>query len=492
VPDYIQDTFEAQRVALEDDEKQQAWLCTRRAGKTEGIARKLLQHAEERPDGASVYIAKTKGVARRNLSKKLKRFKRQYGVDIRERERDGQLLWVHANGHEIWLAGCKDKSECEKFRGEDQGFSLAVIDEGQSYPLASKNKKGHPDDEENRELLEYLVNDCLDPALLDQDGQLIIAGTPGVLPVGYFHAITTGDGHHPDGAEVSQWKTHTWTVFDNPHMNKNGSAETWLAKKMAKNGWTKNTPTVRREWGAEWVADKDSLIYRLETDRDLWFPDSSESPWLSLPGAKDEWYTVLGIDLGHDDATSFTLTASRRGYREVHVLLTWGGSEMTNSQRAAEWHRIKKRLGADGFKLHRTVVDTGALGKSIAYDLQVDYGVSCEAAEKQHKAAAIRRVQDMFRLGIFRFNGFGSGELRAEMSVLPWNDERTDHHPSYSDHWCDGFVYACREHSSFELREETPPEPGSPEAINQDMAAYKRRLMKRGKNKSKHRAFASR
>lgn len=480
-PKYLEALFLKQQEVAADNARRLACLCTRRSGKTHFVATKLLQCAEENPDGTSLYIALTKGHARRNLGKTLRRLKRQYDLPIRETERDGQLLWIHKNGHEIWLAGCKDKTECEKFRGDY--YSLVIIDEGQSYPMPPRKRVvGRDEDaEENRELLEYLVNDVLDAALLDTNGQLIITGTPGVLPHGFFWEVTTGDGARP------QWKTHSWSVFDNPHIP---HAREWLNQKMAANGWDWEHPTVQREWLGKWVADTAAIIYPIEPGVNLWYPETDREPcWTHLPGATEEWHFVLGIDLGNDDATAFVLTASRRGFAEIYVLRTWGGSEMTQAQRAAEWMRLKHQMAQTGHTIHQTVVDCGGLGKAMALDLNKDYGVACEPAEKQHKAANIRIVRNAITGGRLKFNVFETAPIRAEMCVLPWNDKRTDHHESYSDHWCDALLYATREHSVHETWTENPPEPGSVEAINAEMAAYKKRLMNPPK-KRKRRVLA--
>lgn len=476
-PAYIDELFSEQRHAFEDDEKRMTCLCTRRSGKTDFVSRKLMHYAETHPDGASVYIALTKGHARRNLGKKLRRLKRQHNIPIRETERDGQLLWIHENGHEIWLAGCKDKSECEKFRGEDEGYGLAIVDEGQSYPRPSKLKVvGRDDDDEaqeNRELLEYLVNDVLDPALLDRDGTLIILGTPGVLPIGFFWEVTTGDGRIP------KWKTHSWSVFDNPHIP---HARQWLENKMAKNGWDWNHPTVQREWMGKWVADRSAIIYQFDPKRNGWWPDKrpdeeEREPWAYLPGDPSEYYVALGIDLGHDDSTAFVLTASRRGQPNVYVLKTWGGSEMTTSQRAAEWRRTKEALEKDRFRLNSTVVDTGGLGKAIVHDLNKDYGVICDAADKRDKAAGIRAVKDAMTGGRLQYCMTTTHQVRSEMSVLPWNDDRTNHHEGYSDHWCDALVYVFRCHPTYETWEKELPEAGTDERANYDADQIRKRMV---------------
>lgn len=465
---YLEGMFPAQRAFFDDTERRIAALCTRRAGKTEAECLKLLSFADDNPGGASVYISLTKGHARRNLSKKFRRYRKKFKLPIREGERDGQLIWFHKNGHEIWLAGCKDKSEIEKFRGEDQGYGLAIVDEGQSYPIPAKLKID--DVEANRDLLDVLINDALDPALMDTDGQLIVTGTPGPLPRGFFWELTTGEGESPG------WKTHHWSVFDNPYMP---HARRWLEAKMERNGWDWDNPTVRREYKGEWVADRSALVYEFDAAKNGWIPDTGveQRPcWTALPGAPQEWSLVLGIDLGHEDATAFVLTATRRGFPHVWVLRAWGGSEMTTAQRSGEYFRLKHQLEGSGFVLGKTVVDIGGLGKAMAHDMTIMAGIPCEPAEKKNKASAIRRVRDAMSGGLLLFNTFECGPLLAEMSVLPWNDDRTGHHDGYSDHWCDALLYANREHITWELWEETPPEPGTPEAFNQEMQDYKEQL----------------
>ena len=68
---------------------------------------------------------------------------------------ENQLTVKLPNGSQIILGGCQDPGEVDKFRGP--AYSRVIIDEAQSIKTS---------------ILETLVNDVLEAALLDHDGEL--------------------------------------------------------------------------------------------------------------------------------------------------------------------------------------------------------------------------------------------------------------------------------------------------------------------------------
>jgi hypothetical protein len=194
---FLVDMFPAQRAFFEDMAKRKAALCSRRAGKTFGVACWLYEGGRDCPKGLSVYICLSRNNARLILWATLIAINDKYNLNLWFRTMDNQLIVQLPNGHKIWLAGCKDSAEVEKFRGTK--IRRAAIDEAASFG----------------EYLRGLVFDVLDPALLDYDGEICLIGTPGVIPAGLFYEITTGRGYGQDAA--SKWATHSWTELDNPH-----------------------------------------------------------------------------------------------------------------------------------------------------------------------------------------------------------------------------------------------------------------------------------
>jgi hypothetical protein len=327
--------------------------------------------------------------------------------------------------------------DVEKYRGPR--YWKVGIDEAGSFPP---------------NLLQYLVNDILDPALMDLDGEMALTGTPGLVPTGYFHDVTTGTD------DIEQWSTHSFTCLDNPYVK----GEAYLARKLKENRWTEDHPTYRREYLAQWVTDLEATIYPYVASRNAcWDPP------------KDVDFKALSIDLGWSDAATFTVSVSKFGVADVWVLRSYGKSSMTTAMVAQEIHRLRAEFG--GF--NSIVVDTGGLGKTICEDLSRTYGLGTVAADKKQKPVAIRAVADALRAGTLHVVPSGCEQLIGEWQVLPWSEDRLGHHEQYADHCSDGMLYGYRAHPVWENWDKEPPEPGSIEAINADAERRKNVLSQR-------------
>lgn len=403
-------------------------LCSRRAGKTDGAASWLLDGAEKRPNGLSLYIALSRNNARLIMWRTLERIDRECKLGLWFREIDGQLMVQHPNGHRIWLAGCKDKSEIDKFRGIP--LHRVAIDEAASLdPYLSE-----------------LIDDAIEPTLLDYQGELCVMGTPGAVPAGTWHDMTAGD---------HAWPTYHWTVLDNPHIP---HASSWLERQRAKYGWSETDATYQREWLGRWVRDDDALVYHYDAARNATY----EAPG---PGAR----YCLGVDVGHDDATAFVVSANVPGSPVVTIVSATKRPEMTTAERAIRIEQLQRE-----YKPKRTVIDRGGGGKMIAHDLLTIYGIACEPAEKSGKREAIDNVRGALKSGTLLLRPPGCEAVISEWSVLPWSSDRRDHHPDYQDDCSDALLYSYRAHHVAYRPEEVPPEPGSAEAANEAARARKR------------------
>lgn len=429
-PSYIEALHPAQRAFVEDRAKKKAAVCSRRAGKTEGVAAWLLQGAEASPGALSVYIALTRNNARLILWRTLEDINRRHDAKLWFREIDGQLMVQHSNGHRIWLAGCKDSSEVDKFRG--MKYRRAAVDEAASYGS----------------YLRTLIDDVLEPALLDHDGELVLVGTPGAQPAGLFYEATTGDGG-------PRWSTHSWTVLDNPYIP---HAAEWLEQKKAANNWDDQHPTYQREWLGRWVRDDGAIIYPY---------DAAKNAYTELPDGK--YRRVLGIDLGYDDSTAFVLCCYRQGHPEIYIERSWKRSGMIPSAIAAHIEQIRRehRPGA-------IVCDTGGLGKGYVEEFKQRYGLPVEPAKKQHKLAYMEMMRGDLRSGTLRVDPFRNRELLDEWALLPFNEDRSGEDERFENHLSDAALYAWREARAYYRPEEAEPEPGTLAAQEAEMAAAKR------------------
>jgi hypothetical protein len=465
VPPYIEMMPPKQRAAYDDPSNNKVVLCPRRSGKSFAKAVAAYEKSSRRPDSESLILSTTRGHARMTVGNALDRLVRDYDLPLKERSLDGRFFYHNTQtNHRIWVAGCKDFREAEKLRGDR--LDQVLIDECGAFTIIPDMTKDDGSGN-GKQLLEYLVEDILSPRLMDSGGNMWLSGSPGVVLKGYWWEITTGDGKKP------KWPAyHTWSVFENPFM-KNVRAELEERKRIF--GWDETSATYQREWLGRWVEDLDALIYRYEArknhiDLGEWpgCIDRLNAQW----GGSITW--ILGSDIGHNDATTFILTASKHGMPWRVFVRAWGGTEMLTLKVGAELMRVKRDLETRGQRLAHIVMDPGGGGKKTAEDMGGTFHIPVEAAEKQHKAAGVRMLQSALMAGHALVNAVECGPLLAEWSVLPWNAERTNHSDNYPDDFSDGGVYAFRRHPRHEAWDKVPPIPGSVEAINAEADAHKR------------------
>ena len=412
---YLAALFPEQRAFVLDPAKRKTALCGRRAGKTEAVAAWLLDGAERKPGETCAYIALSQKQARRILWQTLRRVTGRHQIPITFHEQT--LMATLENGSRIWITGCDNQGQADDFRG-DRYYRVA-IDEAGSFP----------------DWLAYLVNDALNPALMDLDGELAMVGTPGLVPVGFFYERSAGE--HP-------WPTHHWTSLDNPYV----PGEKYLNEQRGENGWDTNHPTYVREYLGQWVRDDEARIYPFEPSR-----NTGTAPPLGERG----WLRVLSVDLGYDDPCAFTLSVSLQGHPEVYFERAWTERKLTPAHISGKIQQLRAEQ-----KIHRIVIDEGGLGKSISEGFRND-GIPCEPAEKSKKLAAIHEVRGALLAGTLRIDPQSCRGLRDEWLTVPWNEKRDDHHESFRDDLCDSALYGWRAHRSFYRPEHEAPAVGSPE-----------------------------
>jgi hypothetical protein len=430
---------------VKDDADRKTALCGRRGGKTTGIAGWLYGGMVERPGTRQVYIGITRGSARQILwDGVLLRMVKEYGLPLRETMRDGQLIIRHSNGSTLWIAGCDDKRELDKFRG--QPFYRVNIDEAQGFP---------------EEVLQPLIEDVLEPALADYRGQIALTGTPGPLDIGYFHAATTG--------MVGGWSCgHQWDVRDNPWFANdtqtkdtrypNRAAE-FLADGLLKCNNDPEHPTYLREYLGKWVHDAGALVYPFTGDNS-WQPESAEHPF-GLPHG--DYVYGLGVDLGFGErSTAFVLAAYRRGTGEVYLLKAYTRSRLIPTHLAAHVQAVRERLRKEVDAGLRVVVDEGALGKGYAEQMR-SMGVGCEAAEKSEKRSYQEYVGGLIRGKQVKCNFAECKDLLVEAKKLQFDPETAEEDERYTRHCCDAMLYIVRSLFPRYNPELVEPVYGSPE-----------------------------
>ena len=475
---YVDDCHPKQRAFVLDRRSRIGMLGGRRGGKTDGIGRRFINASKRWPDGLSVYVTLTRGRAKAILwDQCLRPMSERYGLGLKKVHDEGLLYIVFPNGHRIWLVGVDNQSEVEKLRGNK--FAEAVVDEAMAMP----------------DYLRELVEDSIEPSLMELQGSIVIAGTPSAVMAGYFYEATTGAN-----VEVQQWPLHHFTVLDNTYIP---HARAFLTEKVkASYNGDENHPTYRREWLGEWVEDIGALVYPFTYERNSWTPVGSDM--FGLPPG--DYAFCLAVDIGFSErSTGFVLGALRKGTGQVYLLRAYTRSRLIPTALAAHCQAVREEVtrvtttmdSPRGSSL-TIVVDEGALGKGYAEQMR-DMGVGCEAAEKSEKRAYQEYVGGLIRASAPPeqndrgewVGGFGvlvhfseCAELIEEARKLQFDDETGKESELYRRHLCDASLYLCRKMMPRYDPKENEPAPGTPEAVRIEMQRLKdAEIKKRQKGK---------
>ena len=394
---------------FEDVSKKRLARCSRRAGKTHLAAVGLVDAAVKFPGTLVPYITLSIKNARRILWTTLRQLEGRYAMGMEFLE--NALTVKFPNGSQIILGGCQDREEVEKFRGP--AYGRIICDESQSIKTS---------------ILENLIDDVLEAATLDLNGEMWLFGTPAAGASGYFFDC--------DQLKRSSWTSFSWTLLENPHLP---GARDWLAQRKAENGWEDSDPTYRREYLGEWVRDENSLVYSFSKKRNL----VEEMPEV-------QWQYGLGIDLGFSDATALVVVAWSDEVPETYVVDVekHHGFAVDDIARRVRW--LETEYGFD-----RIVADTGGLGVMIIEELNKRHSLSIEAAKKRQKFDHIELMNADLKKGkLLVLETESTRALVDEIELLEWDHvERSKgkwvEASACENHACDALLYIWRESLGF-------------------------------------------
>lgn len=369
-------------------------------------------------ESITAFIGPTKNQAKRLIWGRMQTISKQFRLPIVFNATD--LIARHSNGAQFWVMGADDDRDVDRLRGF--AYRRVIIDEAQAIGAD----------------FEDLVDDVLEPALSDYDGDLILTGTPNAACVGFFYRASTGQLLDDEGK--SQWATWKWTVLDNPmfppwrHDKENwkAKAEAWLLQKRLKKGWEIDHPSFQREWLAQWIRDDNSIIYKY---------DPARNTYTTLP--RYSYQHVVGIDFGHDDAFAIYVWAFTEDSPEL-----WGVyGKKAKGKTVSDWAQMIIEV-RDQYKPVAMVGDTGALGKAIVKELNQRWGLGIKPAEKSDKYANIEVMNSDFRNG--RIHVLIDDPVTDEWLINQWDDTfisdtRKKEDPRFVNDLSDGALYGYRE-----------------------------------------------
>lgn len=415
-----------QRGFYDDPAKTKGALAGRRGGKTWVCSVGLYDSARTHARSLNPYICLSSVSARRIMWPVLQEQNERYAWGLKFDHHE-LVATLPENGSQIFCVGGDNARKVEALRGGKYG--RVVIDEAASFP---------------GDLLSYLVDDVLEAALMDLDGDLWMVGSPNAACAGAFYDLTTGE--NPDIAKIP---THTWTVLDNPYL---AHAAEWILRLLEKKKWTKDHPTYRREYLAQWVRDLTWLVFRYSASSHL----IEVVPELSR--------AVLGIDLGasaREPTTAFSVNGWAKHSKTVYCVHASKAAMVGVTPIAEEAKRLMERHPY----ITHIVVDHGGLGSGYIEEMRTRWQLPVREAQKRDKRGYIELANDALDAGQVKFLKHATRPLQDELKLLQWDEDRKEYDDRFADHCADSWLYAWRDCYGWAEKDAPPAAsiPGTPE-----------------------------
>ncbi len=330
--------------------------CSRRAGKTNGLALKYIKTMEKHPKSQCIYLGLTLESAREIMWPVLHEVNDKYQLGCTFLE--SKLTMKHPNGASLKLFGADMKNFIKRLKGRK--YPGVGIDEAQDFGTH----------------LQSLIDDVLTPSIADYpDSWIALTGTPGPVPQGYFFDVTCNKKHG--------YSHHAWTVMQNPHMP---DPKAFLTDLKAKRQWQDDNPTLQREWLNQWVLDADSLWIKYH---------EKTNNYSELP-KEHKWIYLMGVDIGFNDADAIAVVA----WSETTPIIYLVEEKIQNKQGITELAEQIKDMQKK-YNVSKIIIDEGGLGKKAAEEIRRRHGIPVEPADKARKQENVELLNDCLRTGKF-------------------------------------------------------------------------------------------
>lgn len=417
--------FPPQNDLINDPARFLAVQCSRRAGKTNGLAIRFLKTLEKYPNSQCIYLALTFDSARDIMWPVLQELNEKYKLGCKFIE--SKLWMLHPNGAKLKLMGADMKNFIKRLKGRK--YPGVGIDEAQDFGAH----------------LQSLVDDVLTPSIADYaDGWLALTGTPGPVPQGFFFDITQ--------RRKFGYSYHGWTLFENPYMP---NPQVFLQDLKIKREWEDNNPTLLREWRNQWVLDVQSLWVRYNEGKNHY---QALPP---LPGGKT-WNYILGVDVGYNDADALAVLAWSDAFPATYLI-----KEVITAKQG--WTELAEQIQAvmKEYPIYKIVMDEGALGKKGAEELRRRHSLPVQPADKTRKQENVEILNDSLRTGRFMAKSASRFAQDSYLIQIDWDKTTPDKivikKKPHSD-IIDAVLYAFKESPAFTYQAPPPkPKPGTKE-----------------------------
>lgn len=383
-PIVLDPTFSVQNALIEDPSRYIVAQCSRRAGKTNGIALKFFKTLEKYPGSQCVYLSLTFDSARDILWPVLQELNDKYKLGCTFVE--SKLWMTHPNGSKLKLMGADMKNFIKRLKGRK--YPGVAIDEAQDFGTH----------------LQSLVDDVLTPSISDyKDGWLLLTGTPGPVPQGYFFQITQ--------ERKFGYSYHSWTLFENPYMP---NPREFVADLKKRREWDDENTTLKREWLNNWVLDVNALWIRYS---------ESKNHYDKLPVLQDNkpWNYIMGIDFGFKDADAIAILAWSEYDPNTYLVEEVVMAKQGLTELVVQVNQLRAK-----YDISKIVADEGALGKKLAEEMRRQHHIPVHPADKIRKQENVEFLNDAMRLGKFKAKANSRFAQDSYLVQIDWDKSTPD------------------------------------------------------------------
>lgn len=395
-------TFPKQEEVIKHPAKLKAIQSTRRAGKSYTCGIYLMKTAFENPNVAVLYVSLTRDQCMRIMFNEVLReidTKMDLGGNFNKHE----LSITLPNNSRIYLIGV-DASPDDMKKILGQKYALVVIDEAAFF----------------RQSLKTLIMEILMPAIADYDGTIIMISTTSHLLNTYYYNVVNGI--------EKGWEVFKFDYRDNPYMKE--KIERQIAMLRNNNPNVDKTPEFRRHYLNEWVIADDLKVYKPTPET---FIDA-------IPEGKD-WNYIMGIDLGYNDATAFSVACYNRYDHRLYIIETYQQKGMIIEDVAKEIRQFRLK-----YPINTMVIDGAS--KQVVEELKHRYSLHFEIAEKQDKRGYIEMFNSDLITGKIKVLNV-CVDLKKEWDELTWDERAVERGKyvetaKYNNHLSDATIYLWR------------------------------------------------
>lgn len=398
--------FPQQRAFFESKATRRVGFCTRRAGKTIGLAIWFAIELLEHPAGLSLYLAQTGKAVKTYIWRELKMLRDRFELPFEFNESNLWVKHVRAGGMVV-LSGADKADYIENFRGPK--WRKVALDESASFGA----------------FIENLILEVIGPALRDEGGHLVMLGTAGRKKEGLFYEACHGlRKRKSDGRPV--YELHEWTLQDNPHLSKDAKDLDLIIDEEGFGGY--DDPRFQREYLKIWNIG--------EGERMFAYQPGPKNDYDELPAGR-HYRFLLGLDFAWNDDTAIVVVAYAPDDPTVYFHDCWAKNHQYSDDVAAQIIRFRQQYDAK-----RYVGDVGGYGKAVCVQMARDYHLHVEPARKMEKLSYVEFLNSAFMRGDVKIRR--GLRLAQQFMTVAWNETRTDAGNHEKDDLCFAATYGWR------------------------------------------------